>query len=126
MAVAQTNRYETNAALAEQLQEVILDWTSLHDPEDLLLIPHPLRTGTICITTRSLGHQTEQGALAAAFIEPRPVQTPTESPVFRDIAQSPARDRRPRRTSASMFAASSRSLELEGSPSKRIQARSTP
>jgi signal transduction histidine kinase/AmiR/NasT family two-component response regulator len=70
VAVAQTNRYETNHALAEQLQEVILDWTSLHDPEDLLLIPNPLRIGTICITTRSLGHQAERGVLAAAFIEP--------------------------------------------------------
>ena len=69
-AVAQTNRYETSPSLAGQLQEVIFGWTGLHDPEDLLVLSHPLRAGTVRITTRPLGHQAEQGVVAAAFSEP--------------------------------------------------------
>ncbi len=70
VAVAQTDRYETSPSLAGQLQEGILKWTALHDPEELLILPHPLETGTVHIATRSLGHQVERGVLAAAFSEP--------------------------------------------------------
>lgn len=77
VAVAQTNRYETNPYLAAQLQEVILGWTGLSDPEDLLILPHPLRAGAVHITTRPLGHQAEQGVLAAAYSEPSG-PTPTQ------------------------------------------------
>lgn len=67
--VAQTGRYETSAALAKRLQEVLPDWARGHDPDELLEVPGREENTTVRVTVRPLGFDAEFGVLAAGFTE---------------------------------------------------------
>jgi PAS domain S-box-containing protein len=68
VSVAQTDRYRTDAALAESLRESVFAWARTHDPDDLLLLSVPGR-GILHIVVRPLGVDASLGVLAAAFRE---------------------------------------------------------
>lgn len=72
VAVAQTDRYQTNPALAKKVGPVVFDWAREHDPDELLRLPHPLRAGTVWVATRAIGFHAELGIVAAAFADAAP------------------------------------------------------
>lgn len=72
ISVAQIDRYQTSPSLAESLGRVMYDWSRAHDPDDLLTLPHTPNGSTLQVTTRSLGHESEWGVIAAAFPKERP------------------------------------------------------
>ena len=47
VSIAQTGRYETDQALAEQIGPTVLDWSRAHDPDDLLPLELPGRSGAV-------------------------------------------------------------------------------
>lgn len=61
VAIAQTGRYETDQALAEQMGPAILDWARAHDPDDLLSLDLPGRPGAVRAATRQIGLSAELG-----------------------------------------------------------------
>ena len=67
--VAQLDRYQVSSEVAAAVGRPILDWTREHDPYDLLLLPHPGGTGTLRVTTRSVGPHAALGVIAAAFAD---------------------------------------------------------
>jgi PAS domain S-box-containing protein len=69
VAVAQTDRYETSVSLAEEIGSAIFDWARAHDPDELLLLPNPLGSGTLGVVARSLGAHAELGVVAAGFAD---------------------------------------------------------
>lgn len=67
VAVAQTGRYASNPALAEQIGPTVLDWARAHDPDDLLPLELPAYPAAVAAATRQIGLNAELGAVAAAF-----------------------------------------------------------
>lgn len=67
LAVAQTGRYETDRALAEQIGPAVLNWSRAHDPDDLLSLELPGHCGLVRAATRQIGLNAELGVMAAAF-----------------------------------------------------------
>jgi signal transduction histidine kinase len=65
--LAQTGRYTTDEALAEQLGPDIVRWSRTHDPDELLLLPHPAGSGTLSIATRPLGVNGGVGVVGVGF-----------------------------------------------------------
>ncbi|MEO5657820.1 MAG: ATP-binding protein [Nitrospiria bacterium] len=71
LSVAQTDRHQTSADLAERIGSTILKWARENDPDDLLLCPHPSGSGQLRVSVRALGPDAELGVIAAAFDESR-------------------------------------------------------
>lgn len=67
IAVAQTGRHQTNLALANNLDSVLLDWVREHDPDELLLLPNPAEATPLRVVVRPLGFHAELGVIAAGF-----------------------------------------------------------
>ena len=67
VAIAQTGLYETDRMLAEQIGQAVLEWTRAHDPDDLLSLNLPGRSGALRLATLPIGLNAELGAVAAAF-----------------------------------------------------------
>lgn len=67
--VAQTGRYETAPNPDEKLKSVIFSWARDHDPEDFLILTHPLNFKTLHVTTRTLGLNAELGVIAVGCTE---------------------------------------------------------
>jgi PAS domain S-box-containing protein len=65
-AVAQIDRYETSPAIAASLGPVILEWARSRDPDKLLVVPSPLRPGTLHVLARPVGLHGELGVIAVA------------------------------------------------------------
>ena len=65
--VAHVGRYATDHSLAERIGPAVLDWSRAHDPDDLLSLEIPGRSGAVRIATRQIGLNAELGAVAAAF-----------------------------------------------------------
>ena len=63
--VAQTDRYITDAALAAQLEPLILEWIRGSDPEEFLVVPGP--RGLVRFAARPLGENAESGVVAVGF-----------------------------------------------------------
>lgn len=85
LTIAQTDRRETNPSLALQIGAPILEWAKTHDPEDLLVLPHPSRDGNVHVAFRSLGFNAELGVVAAAFLEPSAI-TPAQHLILNVVA----------------------------------------
>jgi PAS domain S-box-containing protein len=67
VAIAQTGRYQTDQALAEQVGPTILDWARAHDPDDLLPLEAPGYRRAVRVATRQIGLNAELGVVAAAL-----------------------------------------------------------
>jgi len=67
VAIAQTGRYETDQTLAQDIGPTVLDWSRAHDPDDLLSLELPGRSGAVGVATRQIGLSAELGVVAAAF-----------------------------------------------------------
>ncbi|HLG99593.1 MAG TPA: ATP-binding protein [Bryobacteraceae bacterium] len=67
VAIAQTGRYDADQTLAEQIGPTVLDWSRSHDPDDLLWLELPGRSGGVRVATRQIGLNGELGVVAAAF-----------------------------------------------------------
>lgn len=67
VAIAQIGRYETDQTLAELIGPTVLDWSRAHDPDDLLSLELPGRSGAVRVATRQIGLNAELGVVAAAF-----------------------------------------------------------
>lgn len=68
VAVAQTGRYTTDAALADCVGNDILQWVRKHDPDELLTIPH--ESGPWWIAGRPLGFDAAVGVVSIGFRDP--------------------------------------------------------
>jgi two-component sensor histidine kinase/CheY-like chemotaxis protein len=64
---AQVGRYEVSPSVARELGPAIREWAQSHGPEEPLLVPNPLGTGTMQISARPLAFEAECGAVAAGF-----------------------------------------------------------
>lgn len=73
-AIAQTGRHETDRTLAEQIGPTVLDWSRAHDPDDLLSLDLPGRSGPVRVATRQIGLNAELGVVAVAFAPEHPLR----------------------------------------------------
>ncbi len=67
LSIAQTGRYKTDQALAEQIGPTVLQWSLAHDPDHLLPLEIPGRPGSVALAIRQIGLNAELGVVAAAF-----------------------------------------------------------
>ncbi|MGQ0748990.1 MAG: PAS domain S-box protein [Betaproteobacteria bacterium] len=86
VAVAQTERHQTSAGLAERWGPAILDWSRTHDPEDHMLLESSW--GAVRVAARALGTHGEFGVIAAAFLDASP--TPAQNIVLNVAASQGA------------------------------------
>jgi PAS domain S-box-containing protein len=73
-AVAQIDRYETSRAIATSLGGIILEWARSRDPDEPLIVPSPLRPGTLRMLARPIGLYAEWGVIAVTCDGESPVQ----------------------------------------------------
>ena len=69
IAVAQTDRYRTSSQIADRVGTPIVEWARAHDPDDPLILPNPLGSGSLTVAVRLLGADAELGVIAAAFAD---------------------------------------------------------
>jgi len=65
--VAQTELYQTDPQLAEELGPALLTWARQRDPHELFLHEDARFDGTVRVTCRQLGHNAEFGVVAVGF-----------------------------------------------------------
>lgn len=70
-AAAQIGRYQSDHELAVELAPQIVKWAANHDPDELFTAKHPGGGKQVELCVRSLGHQGEWGAIAAAVGDDR-------------------------------------------------------
>jgi PAS domain S-box-containing protein len=67
VAVVQTGRHTTDAALARALCEPIIAWARKHDPDELLAVAHPCSGRELHFAVHGIGFDASLGVVAAAF-----------------------------------------------------------
>ena len=67
VSIAQTGRYETDQAVADHIGPTVLQWSLAHDPDHLLPLDIPGRSGAVALAIRQIGLNAELGVVAAAF-----------------------------------------------------------
>jgi len=64
---AQVGRSRGSGALAEELASTWLDWASVHDPDEFMIMADPLGSGDLRVTVRPLGLAAECGVIVVGF-----------------------------------------------------------
>ena len=71
IAVAQVDRYRTDAALAASVGPRVIAWAREHDPDEWLELPGPAAGGVLRVAAQPVGFEGSLGVVAAGVAAPR-------------------------------------------------------